>query len=426
MSKNPFSPGKLVSSESFVGWASEIGIAFDRIASRSSLAIWGGAGMGKSSFLELLISPQVWQHYGCEHSESIIIYLDCLGIMPFLPATFWREILSLIKDELVDDDLLQTGIDQSLRKAEATKDDLRQFLKQIGKQNKFLLLLLDNYDAAFRPHDQYKESSIEIFLSETRNLAVQSKGCLSMIVTSFRRLNELGPKLSPDKSPWYNHYLFQPLKPFTDSEIDTLLGCMPMTTALREGIREITDGHPALIQHAGYLLYDKLHTGQMPDPEAFTRDFLSATEQFFQQTWEMSNQEEQTLLMLIALSNLKGRLQRKNYDLGDISIVFSQRERELTDLEQRGVIIRTMQQGRPNYAFASSMMEWWVIKEIENSNEEELQQRQKVFLNLMSSKQAEQVKTGIRYLWQHKDEVPSVIEWVSKLVSAIPKGFVSG
>ncbi len=383
--------------------------------------------MGKSSFLELLLSPQIWQHYGCQRSESIVVYLDCLSIYPFLPAAFWREILILIKDEVADgSSALQAWIDQSLEKAEVTKDELRQLLKRVGKQKKFLVLLLDNYDAAFRSHDQYEESSIEIFLSETRNLAVQSKGCLSIIVTSFRRLNELGPKLSPDKSPWYNHYLFQPLKPFTDSEIDVLLGCMPMTAELRDGIREMTDGHPALIQHAGYLLYDKLQTGEIPDPEAFARDFLSSVEQFFQQMWEMSNQEEQMLLMLIALSNLKGRIKGKIYDLGDISIILSQRERELTDLEQRGVIIRISQEGRHNYTFASSLMEWWVIKEIENSNEEELQQRQKVFLNLMSTKQAEQIRGGIRYLWQHKDEVPSIIEWTSKLVSAVPKGFVSG
>jgi hypothetical protein len=190
--------------------------------------------MGKSSFLEHLASPQVWQSYGCDQSISIIIYLDCLSIVPFMSSTFWREILSLIKDKLGNDDPLQAEIDQSLGKAEVTKDDLRQFLKQIGKQNKFLVMLLDNYDAAFRSHDQYKESNIEMFLSETRNLAAQSKGCLSMIVTSFRRLNKLGPKLSPDKSPWYNHYLFQPLKPFTDNEINILLGRVLKPRAKRE------------------------------------------------------------------------------------------------------------------------------------------------------------------------------------------------
>lgn len=110
-----------------------------------------------------------------------------------------------------------------------------------------------------------------------------------MIVASLRGLNDLGPRLTPNKSPWYNHYLFQPLKPFTNEEIEVLLGGIPMTPTLKEAIRDIAGGNPALLQNAGLILYSQQ---QIPDPETFTREFVARTEQFFQQTWELCNEVE--------------------------------------------------------------------------------------------------------------------------------------
>ena len=46
-------------------------------------------------------------------------------------------------------------------------------------------------------------------------------------------------------------------------------------------------------------------------------------------------------------------------------------------------------------------MEWWVIKEIENTNTEELKERELVFLKFMSRKQVDKVKDVINYLLEH-------------------------
>jgi len=428
MSSNPFTVGQPISPERFVGRTSQIATAFDQIFSRGKLAVWGGTGIGKTSLLELLTSSQVWQLHGYDPSEAVIVLLNCLSIYPFSASAFWRKVVSLMKNKLNSNPALQADIDTLLEKDKITTDDLIDVLRKLGEQSKFLVLLVDDYDAALRSNEQYTETDIEAFLSECRSIAYfsEERKYLSMIVASSRRLNELGPKLTPDKSPWYNPYLFQALKPFTDSEIDALLVGMPMTPALRDGIREIAGGNPALLQNAGHLLYRELRAEQVPDPIAFARDFQNATEQFFQATWELSNEIDQTLLMLIALCRLQGRLRNKRYELSDIDNIFSQKEIELNALEVRGVIKRALQAEKTTYFFASSIMEWWVVKQIQNSNETELQQRQKVFLNLMSHRQAEKVTTAIRWLWQHKDEVPSILEWIGKLTSALPKGAIGG
>ncbi|NEQ34865.1 MAG: ATP-binding protein [Okeania sp. SIO3I5] len=415
--RNPFTVGQPVAPESFVGRKNLIAIAFDQIYNRSNLAIWGGPGMGKTSFLNLLTSHQVWQSEDIDPSRAVIVYLNCLEIKPFMPAKFWRRIINLIREKTKDDSVLQPIIQKLLKKPESTKEHLRYILKFLGQQNKFLVLLLDDYNATFRYHSQYTETDVETFLSECRNLAYHSleRRYLSMIVTSLRRLNEDGPRLTPEKSPWYNHYAFQQLKPFNQNEVDSLFEKIEITSELREGIEEIAGGNPALLQNAGLILHNKRRSEETISGEAFARDFVDATEHFFQDTWQLSNQLEQTLLMLIALSKLAGRVENKRYDLGDINIIFSQKERELIDLEQRGVIKRITEQEKTVYLFYSTIMEWWVIKEIENTNAEKIKQREKVFLNLMSHEQVEQVTGVIKYLSENQETVKSIVKWVGKL-----------
>ncbi|NES66386.1 MAG: ATP-binding protein, partial [Okeania sp. SIO2D1] len=110
---------------------------------------------------------------------------------------------------------------------------------------------------------------------------------------------------------------------------------------------------------------------------------------------------------------------KKRYDLGNIEIIFSQKEQELNDLEERGIIVSHKTEEKTIYSFASSLMEWWVIQEIKNSNDEELQNREQIFLNLMNHQQLERVKKVIRVLWENREDVTSVVEWIYGLVSAL-------
>lgn len=426
--RNPYVPGKPVSPLMFVGRTSEIETAFDQILSRGHLAIWGGAGIGKTSFLNMIAAPQTWKFRGHEVSKAVIVLLSCLNVTPFTAANFWHEVFVVLKDALEDEPAIQSEVEKYIDRRTASKDTLRSILRLIGERDKFLLLLIDDYDVALRPTADYNEDDASDFLSDCRNLASHSKESqhLASIVTSLRRLNEAGIKLKPGESPWYNHYLFQPLKSFNETNAAALLGGLPLTPALRDGIRDIADGSPALLQVAGYLLFREFRADRIPNPDTFATEFQRATEHYFEDNWSLSSDTEQTLLMLLALTHLKGRLLKKRYDLGDTDVIFSQKERELRDLEERGVVVYQMLEGKKQYRFASSLMEWWVIKEIENSDEEALQARQRTFLNLMSRRQAETVTNAIRWLWQHKEEVPSILSWLGKVTAALPIGFIQG
>jgi tetratricopeptide (TPR) repeat protein len=432
--RNPFFVGSPVPLEHFVGRRSEIAAAFDQIQNRAHLSIYGSTGIGKSSFLQYLTYPQVWAEFGIEEfgldiNQPIIVYLNCDSIFPFTPHAFWREILILFKEQISNEKLLQTDIEQFFTVEALTSTHIREILRKIGKQNQYLLLLLDNYEAALLSHENYTEADIEKFLNEIRSLSYHSseRRYFSTVVTSNKRLNEIRPESRANVSPWYNHYLFIPLKPFNDIEVSELLSRMPsdlqLSTEVRQSIKEISGGYPVLLQNACYLIYNIWRSGQTLTLETFTKDFFGATVQFFQYWWASFNEKEQTLLVLIALSRLEGRLLSKNhqYDLSGIRITLIQNERELKDLEYRGFIksVERLHSDTMPYQFTSSMMEWWVLREIQSSNEEEIAKRQENFLSLMSYNQVVKILNAIRWLGSNVDTVPSSIELLVKIMTAL-------
>jgi len=426
-SPNPFMVGKPVTPEHFVGRESEIAAAFDQIYNRSHLAIWGGPGMGKTSFLQKLESPQAWQDQGMDSSQAVIVRFSCESITPFTPSDFWTEIISLVKDKLADQSALSAEIDIILQTGKPTKDSLRQILRKLKLQDKFLVLLIDDFDVALYTNQEYDEDAMQRFLSECRNLAVHSAEGqnLSMIVTSLKRLNELGPKLNPNASPWYNHYLFLRLKTFNNSEIDDIYKVLRIPE-LREATKKITGGHPSLLQIFGFLMYRDLLTANAPSVDKFVSDFESVAQQIFENIWQRCSEIEQTLLMLMALSGLKSRLHQKGqFDISGIEFIFSQREAELIKLEEQGVVIHTVHEEKNLYSFTSSIMQHWVIQQLRKTDENWLQARKKVFINLMSRQQLEKFTTAIKWLWNNQNQVPPILEWFGNLKTAFPQGIIS-
>ena len=422
MTPNPFFPGKPVPTESFIGRKSEINFAFDQIYNRSHFAIWGGPGMGKSSFLRKLANKQIWTEYGLDPSQGIPVILNCQSqnLIPFTPGGFWRESVSLLHDKLDSEPELQAEIKPLLEKT-VTGDSLRQALRILGRKNKFLLLLVDDFDAALVTNNQYTENEMETFLAQCRSLAVHAEESehFSMIVASLQRLNELGPKLNPNASPWYNHYLFQPLKLFTTEELVELLTIIRPPT-LRHEIINITGGHPTLVQTAGFFLYRELQNGNNANINSFAGNFERDTQQIFQTIWHRCNPKEQVLLMLIALLDMGGHIGELNFKLKGIGRIFTQHERSLRKLEEQGVITSNSLEPEKFYSFTSSLMKKWVIQEILQTPEQSIRDREKEFMNLISHGQVNQVKEVVTWLGNNPNKVKSFLDWITKVVPVFP------
>ncbi|NEQ83650.1 MAG: ATP-binding protein, partial [Moorea sp. SIO2I5] len=185
---------------------------------------------------------------------------------------------------------------------------------------------------------------------------------------------------------------FRSLKPLTETEVEQLMASIPITPALRDVIKDMAGGHPALLQIAGSLLFRGLRTGKLPDTETFAKEFEDQTRHIFQDIWQRCRDFEQGLLILMAWSKLKDGLEQKitvdlsNIDLTKIDVIFSQHQRELTNLVEQGVIIDQDQEqlGNGRYSFASLGMEQWVIQVLQTSDKASLEQWQTILLKLIN------------------------------------------
>ncbi|MBD2133871.1 ATP-binding protein [Sphaerospermopsis sp. FACHB-1094] len=417
---NPFFPGKPVPPEHFVGRTSEINFAFDQICNRSHFAIWGGPGMGKTSFLRKLASEQALREHGIKPSEVVVVLLYCQDIRDFTPAGFWQEILNLLHEQLDNEPQLQAEIKPLLEKP-ATNRIIRQALRKLDQNGKFLLLLIDDFDTALVTHKQYTETEMETFLAECRNLAVHAEESqyLSMIVSSLQPLSELQPQLNPHASPWYNHYLFQSLKLFNTSELVQILNIVRPPT-LRGEIINITGGHPTLVQIGGFFIYGEMQRRNDANVESFSQGFERDTRHIFELIWQRCNPTEQLLLMLIALLDLDGRIQDTRFNLTGIGRIMTQHERILSKLEDRGVITSSITDSGKLYSFTSPLMKKRAIQEILNTSEQFFEENKVVFLNLISHKQLAQVKNFVTWLTQNPDTVKTVLDWIPKLLPFLP------
>ncbi|MGI2907066.1 nSTAND1 domain-containing NTPase [Tolypothrix sp. VBCCA 56010] len=430
--RNPFTPGKTVKVKDFIGRQHEMDYAIDQIFNSGHLAIHGSSGIGKSSFLKYLIDPRNRQEQGLETNEYFMIYLDCKLVNPFTASDFWRKVIILLLEELKSINSVHSQLDIILREEIVEVENIKQILRQIGAAEKYLTLLLDHFDTVFTEENSFTDDDRQKFLKEFRNLADCEEGrCFSTIVASNKPLNKLAANLTANNTSWYDNYLFVPIKAFEQTEVDEFLKSIPSpwntNLDLKKGVQTITGNHPKLLQTACFLLHPTLRAAKKPDINKFALEFFRSTESFFRNTWESLNDREKLLLMLLALSHLGGRLNKqRQYNLGNIDINdFSKGERELLEMEEEGIIKSTIEQNKKVYSFASSIMEWWVIKEIENSSLEELTKKEKLFGNV-TRQQVQKIQNVIEQVWKNKDAIRSSVQWFGELVAAFAKGTFSG
>ncbi|NEO57810.1 MAG: AAA family ATPase [Okeania sp. SIO3B5] len=373
MPPTKFYPTEPVPPDKFVGRMSELYTIFDQINNRGHVAIDGIYGMGKSSLLKYIKSSNFWEEKGLNFSEALIVYYDC-SVISFTPNSFWQEVLKDLRNEAEGDADLQGKIDNLLKEEKTIEiRDIRKILQEIGKREKFFLLLLDDYHGILRTPEDYinnleKSREMQTFLSGLRNLAVHSTEgqYFSTVVAAFRRLDRLGPELPPGGSPWYNHYLYVDLKPFSQEDIDNYFFNSKhflisiLDNIQKEKVLEITGGCPILLQHAGYIFSQ---SEQDIDINTFKAKFKNQTEQIFKDIWRDLTADEQNLLLGIVIDNLNGEVGGKRYSVDGINKVFERNRYTLTTLQQKGVIYQNSEQDK--YNFYSSLMEDLVVQKFD-------------------------------------------------------------
>jgi hypothetical protein len=167
--------------------------------------------------------------------------------------------------------------------------------------------------------------------------------------------------------------------------------------------------HPQLAQIAAAIIFDqRIDLGapleQTTLEEIVGEQFKSEVCFVFEALWQRATEIERLLLMLITLQTCQGKLLSGQYSLSDLPELFGERERELLELTQRGLLTR-MQVNPPLYNIFSPVFQWWILKELETSSPDYLNERRKVWGNLVTQKRAEQLGSVIEFLKSNRQNI---------------------
>jgi hypothetical protein len=360
--------------------------------------------MGKTSLLQYIEDRKFWEERGLDFSKALIVYHNC---EVSTIDNFWKKVLTKLRNKAEDDAYLQGKIDDVLNLETIDITDIREVIRDIGKRDKFLLLLLDDYHIMLGAREEYnkkKERSKKklTFLSELRNLGVHSTECqyFSTIVATFQKLHELGPEIPRGGSPWYNHYVYLPLKPFSQKDIenhflnpDSHFFISIPEDIQKEKVLEMTGRYPGLLQCTG----DVFSKCDPVDVNTLNKKLKDYADKIFLDIWKSLEKNEQKILELILIDNSKGEFRGKSYSIAGIEKEFIQKSTILNTLKEKGFINQVKQLNK--YNFTSSAMKDFIGDKFEDQNVSNAKDR-KIVINLFIIKitlgQWKQVKAKIQ------------------------------
>jgi hypothetical protein len=182
--------------------------------------------------------------------------------------------------------------------------------------------------------------------------------------------------------------------------------------------------HPQLVQIAAAEIFEqRLETNsplsQTTLEEIVGERFKAESRGVFEGLWQGTIEIERLLLMLVALQKYQGKLTADQYDLSDLAEIFSERERELIELTERGLLNRT-QTKPPIWEIFCPVFQWWILKEIESSNPEQLAERHKVWGNLVTQKRADKLVGIVGFLQRNREAIESVGRSIVKIAGWTP------
>jgi hypothetical protein len=261
---NPFIYGKPVPSGRFIGRQAQVRTLFSRIVNGESTAIVGEPHIGKSSLLAYTAAPdtrQAWLDANVE--QHIVAEFDChLLSSDFTANEFWRHVLDEVEATSTDDALKQQCA--LIEQNNFGSLTLERLFKLLGRQQKRLVLLIDEFDAMLN-HPQF--SSAE-FMGALRSFATRTDGLV--VITASRltisQMNRLSTRHNPHGSPFFNNMTEVRLPHLSEAEaaqlIENTLQLQQHGNAIafdevdRRFISDCAGRHPFLIQVAAASLHD--------------------------------------------------------------------------------------------------------------------------------------------------------------------------
>ena len=380
---NPFITGGPVPPEYFIGRESLIKKCYDRMTgpARGGIALYGEEGLGRTSLLYYLRRYIQKEQEQTVDQPDVLVHLYCPDMGKFTPDNFFHSIIETIAETEEDPDLLDQ-VDALLDKGKINYRIFRRFLRNLKRQNRSLILFLDGF-AWIVSHKTSDEKVVGDFLSHLRSLTNDDGFSFVLLVATREPLDSLCGDIVQKRpeSHFYNVLSFQPVPPFTDQDIDSLLANALQKADLkfdqkdRELLNRLAGRHPALIQIAAFHLFEERRQGPLTSAvyKSVTKAFEDEASHRFHQFWEVSSVLEKALLIFLILVNLPESIEgRPEFAKEETARIYQTYEAEITNLVQRG-LVRTANE---SYYIFSVVFTRWIAREVDVNAEVALLQQQ--------------------------------------------------
>ena len=287
MDKNPFIFGKPVRKEDFYNRREEIGKAVGFIKNLQSFSIIGERRIGKTSFMEYVLSEKVLEDHGIELQKHVVL---CFSL---------SSIYGISKESLLSAIIEKTG-EQELIETSSTNDfdKLKAYVEKLASQGRNLIIALDEFEViAPILYDQ---------LSHWLRFIFQNPNVMAITASqvTVRKLKTSGGVASP----LFNVFGKIPLGLFTREETENMLtevfhkGGMELNEEEISFLADLSGGNPYFIQLAGYHYYDERKKNREIIHEKFKDSLFYHSRDQFESYWEHLTKKEKEFLLHIKKS----------------------------------------------------------------------------------------------------------------------------
>ena len=361
---NPFTYGNPITEPGrFFGRRREVELIVSRLLNPEfeGSSIVGERRLGKTSLLYYVSHPEVLHRFGLDPKAHLFTYVD-LGIFgpESTPARLYQHLLRRIASRIQDTELRE-HITEFSHQDTVDIHDMIDSVEAINRKDLSIVLLMDEFETIGNNTNFGTD-----FYSGLRSLAIHNK--LAYVTASRRDLVEMGHLQEIRSSPFFNIFATVNLQPFTGQEIEELLHQSLARTGISfshedvEFATKLAGPHPYFLQMAFWFLFDSYQRGldRAELREFAESEFLRQAGPQFETYWQVSDDENQRLLALLALLDSAQHGQGRLWSADELQTWHNRASSRLNVLTRRGIVTRI----DDAYALFSTAFSRWIVEEI--------------------------------------------------------------
>lgn len=327
-----------------------------------SVALTAEPRMGKTSVL-LYLGDHVHHLFGSEAERLTFCWLDGHTFGGWDVIRFWREALAPVRSA-------SSQVQSAYARAEASGFDaqaLNGLFRALQNAGRHMVLLIDEFDAVFSEPGLHQQR----FYGPLRSLA-SFHPSLSLVIAARRSMTEMNyaTREFAAGSPYFNFFQEVALGPFSEEDVNTLLGRAGNTFSAedRAFLSRVAGAHPYLLQTAAYYLWEeyqaakKGRTSPTARREKAALSLLEQARSTLEDSWRNWTTAMRKAFTVVALDNFSTLLGKRVFDidrglLGELHNFLP----ELRKLERLG-FLRADNNMASNYTPAAEVMVWYLAE----------------------------------------------------------------